>query len=274
MILRRRAAREIRGLTRRLAASAGATMEPRFLIIGTQRGGTTSLYEYLLRHRDVRRPRRKEIHFFDSRFARGLRWYRSQFPVGTFGSTAITGEATPYYLFHPAVPRRVASALPDVKIIILLRDPVARAYSQFQHNISRHPPMPVFEEALEIERRLFEGHGADPAFYDGRQCRLNSYVARGRYAEQLQRWLQAFPREQLLVQRSEDFYREPAACYAEVLDFLGLPPSEAPDIVRYNTSNYAAALCPATASALRDGFREPNRQLSELLDMDFSGWDD
>src|SRR3954447_18625468 len=99
-------------------------MVPDFLIIGAQRAGTTSLFHYLQRHPSVMQSSIKEVHYFDGSYNRGRRWYLSHFPLrrATSGGR-ITGEATPYYLFHPTVPTRVAVDFPDVKLIAILRDP-------------------------------------------------------------------------------------------------------------------------------------------------------
>ncbi|HEX9782521.1 MAG TPA: hypothetical protein VGA56_07280, partial [Opitutaceae bacterium] len=103
---------------------------PDFIILGAQKAGTTSLYAYLLEHPQVLPARKKEVHYFDLRYERGERWYRSHFPSQramqargrSLGNRVITGEATPYYLFYPRAPERVASVVPNAKFIVLLRD--------------------------------------------------------------------------------------------------------------------------------------------------------
>ncbi len=116
-------------------ATAGARRLPDFLVIGAQRAGSTSLFAQLCAHPGVAAPSHKEIHYFDLQSFRGPRWYRSHFPPVASSRGRITGEASPYYLFHPAVPARVAEALPEVRLIALLRDPVARAYSHYQLSV-------------------------------------------------------------------------------------------------------------------------------------------
>src|SRR5437868_6286833 len=109
---------------------------PDFIIIGAQKGGTTSLYNYLITHPGIAPIYVKEPHFFDTSFSKGLVWYRSHFPTRLEKYYAqhfhkldfITGEASPYYLFHPLAPERVAKTLPHVKLILVLRNPVDRAY--------------------------------------------------------------------------------------------------------------------------------------------------
>ncbi len=128
---------------------------PRFLIIGAQRSGTTSRYEYRLVHPRVAPAARKEIHCFDLRFDKGMDWYRAQFPDCAGG--LVTGEASPYYVFHPHVPERVRRHLPDVKLITLLRNPVDRAYSHYQHEVRLEREPLSFEEATEREGERLDG---------------------------------------------------------------------------------------------------------------------
>jgi|SRR5690242_3518862 len=119
---------------------------PHFLIIGAQRCGTTSLFEYLARHPDVAPPSAKELHFFDSEYHKGDAWYRERFP--SLRNGFITGEATPYYIFHPHTPTRVRDWNSKVKLIVLLRNPVDRAYSHYHHEVRLGTESLDFETAL------------------------------------------------------------------------------------------------------------------------------
>ncbi len=208
---------------------------PSFLIIGAQRAGTTSLFRYLLAHPDVAGPSGgdaavwwvKETHFFDEKFTKGVDWYRSFFPLAATreryrkrGHDLQAGEATPYYMFHPAVPARVAATLPDARLIALLRDPVERAYSHYQMMSRTGREKLDFEEAVAAEPErlagveealmsetvqvLPSGHRAH------HQHRHRAYFSRGLYADQLERWLEHFDREQLLVVGTEDLLGPPA----------------------------------------------------------------
>jgi hypothetical protein len=205
------------------AATARPRALPSFIIIGTQKGGTTSLHDYLLAHPDVRPGIGKGIHYFDELYERGPRWYRSNFPILRPGQ--ITGEASPDYMPHRDVPRRVAGLLPDVRLIALLREPVARAHSHYVHNRSKGYELRSFEQAVDDELATLPGESDAAAFDrspDQRARWRDAYVARGFYAEQLDRWRAVFPAEQLLVLRSEDLYADPAATTARACTFLGL----------------------------------------------------
>jgi hypothetical protein len=270
------------------SATRWARMLPSFLVIGAQRAGTTSLFDALRRHPDVRGPTagedfvrlKKEVHFFDHRFDNGIDWYRSFFPL-TFrrrmarrrGGDLVVGESTPYYLFHPEVPARVAATLPDVRLIAVLRDPVERAYSHYQHRRrAGYEKKLSFAEALAAEDRRLAG-GDELLLTDKRYRRHHynhAYFRRGLYAEQLERWLALFPREQLLVLRSEDFFAQPAQIYDEVLDFIGVRPWQNKRFRHRNKASYAP-IDPALRAELEERYAEPNARLAELLGRDF-GW--
>jgi len=249
---------------------------PDFLIIGAQKGGTTSLYSILSQHPQVDEAWKKEIHYFDLRYRRGWPWYRAHFPARAAlqrGGRRWSGEATPYYLFHPHVPRRVREDLPDIKLIALLRDPVARAYSHYNHLVRLgHEPL-SFEEAVRREgERLGDAMSTlerDEWAYSA-ELRNYSYLARGRYADQLERWWAAFPREQLLVLKSEDFYQRPQEIFPKVLDFIGLPRWSPGTFREYNAGSYDQ-MTPALERWLRDHFEPHNQRLYSLLGEDW-GW--
>lgn len=222
---------------------------PDFLIIGVQKGGTTSLYQYLLEHPHIAPAATKEVHFFDLQFDLGEDWYRSQFPSlisrpipsptaapqqpdlpseipDSSPSNPITGEASPYYCFHPLVPQRVANFCPETKLIILLRDPVARALSHYYHERRWGFEDLALATAIDQEAARLAGESdrfaAEP-FYQSYAYQHYSYLARGRYVEQLQAWRSHFPAQQLLVLSSENLYAQPAKTLARVTEFLGLP---------------------------------------------------
>ena len=304
---------KVRARQRLRRATSKARILPGYLILGAQRAGTTSLLNYLLRHPDVCGPAagghevkwsRKEVHFFDERFSRGTDWYRSFFPLAASrrlarlrGGDILAGECTPYYLFHPLVPQRVAATIPDVRLIVLLRDPVDRAYSHYQmmHRSGREKLS--FEDALAAEeKRLAAGGELEAGTVEEAQTgkghrmhhhhRHRAYFARGLYAEQLERWLEHFPHEQLLVIGAEEFFAAPVETCVAVLGFLGLrpydltAPAKGPTTTSPNrpwtereTRNRAAykPIDPALRAVLEQRYAEPNAGLARLLGRDF-GW--
>ena len=259
-------------------------MMPDFIIIGTQKGGTTSLYRYLIEHPCIAPIYIKEPHFFDIYFYKGLHWYRSHFPTAVEKyyvrhiqkHDLITGEASPYYLFHPQAARRVAKTLPKARFIVLLRNPVDRAYSQYQHQTRQEGVEPLtFEEALACEEKRLAGE-EEKLLKDEKYFSFNhrhySYLARSKYIEQLPTWMSIFPGEQFLILRSEDLYTDPKAIVKQTLEFLDLPTSGlSTEYKPFNDARYAQ-MAPATRERLVEYFKPYNARLYEFLGRDF-GWD-
>jgi hypothetical protein len=262
--------------------TARARLLPDFLIIGAQRCGTTSLQRYLIQHPCVAPAFRKEVHFFDRNLRKGTTWYRGHFPSVLFRSYVttvlrrrfMTGEATPAYIFYPHAPQRILETVPRAKLIVLLRNPVDRAYSHYQHEVTNgHEEVP-FEEAIRREPERLRGERekmlADEN-YDSYRYRHYSYLARGLYADQLAVWLSLFPKEQLCIVRSEDFFVDPAGVFRQVLGFLELPGWELPKYRKYNAAEYRG-MDAGTRGRLTEYFAPHNRRLSELVGRDFA-WD-
>ena len=248
-------------------ATSFARPLPDFLIIGAQKAGTTALYSYLRGHPRVTGPSWKEVSFFDRHYARGAAWYRGNFPNALRARRALVGEASPSYLFHPLAPERVAALVPHARLIVLLRDPVDRALSHYHHEVALGRETLPFEDALaceeertrgEVERMLSNSAYFSDAWWN------YTYLARGRYAEQLERWFASFPREQLLVLTSDELSDEPGAAYARVLEFLGTAPHELDSFPRVFDREYPD-MKPQTRRMLAETFSEPNRRLYELL---------
>ena len=246
---------------------------PDFLVLGAQKAGTTALYEYLRRHPQISGPSWKEVSFFDRHWARGESWYRGNFPNVARTRGKHVGEASPSYVFHPLAPRRVQEVVPEARLIVLVRNPVDRALSQYNHEVALgREPLP-FEEALDEEEERLRGEqermAADPRYFS-REWWNHTYKARGRYAEQLERWLAVFPREQLLVLPSDDLGSDPARAHAQVLEFLGASPQRLDSYPRVYEREYEP-MKPETRERLAAEFEEPNRRLYELLGRDL-GW--
>jgi hypothetical protein len=254
---------------------------PDFVIIGTQRGGTTSLYRYLERHPAVLPAvLNKGIHFFDEHFDRGVGWYRSNFPTTPTRafvrrrrgvSRVVTGEASPYYLFHPLAPERASKVVPNGRFIAILRDPIARAHSHYQHEVARGFETLTFEEALEREPARLKGEEermlADPSYFSLTH-QHHSYVARGKYLEQVRRWHSLIDRSQLLILDSADLFGEPDRTFAQVLAFLGLDSFSLPTYEKMNAHMYDR-MSPTALAYLREQFARPNQELFEYLGREF-----
>ncbi|MET3698879.1 sulfotransferase domain-containing protein [Bacillus oleivorans] len=247
---------------------------PDFLIIGAQKCGTTSLYNYLIQHPQIIPAQTKEIHFFDIHFNKGWEWYCRQFPLALKPKeNGITGEASPYYIFHPHAPNRIFDLMPKVKLIILLRNPVDRAYSHY-HLIGRMGKETLsFKAAIQKEesrlkpelKRMLENEN-----YHSTTYQYYSYLARGRYVEQLKTWMNLFPKEQFLIIQSEEFYCNPANTFQRVLEFLGLPRYDLTYYKKDNNGDYPE-LDLQLRNELAEYFKPFNLELYKYLGADF-GW--
>jgi hypothetical protein len=225
---------------------------PSFLGIGTQKGGTTTLHRLLLQHPQVYLPAAKELQFFSLHYALGEAWYADQFAAAAPGQRC--GEITPYYLFHPEAPRRIAGLLPAVKLVVLLRDPVERTLSQVFHSRRLGLEPLELEAALAAEAERLQGVDARLVAVDGRDRshQEHSYLARSRYEQQLARYRQHFAADQLLILRSEDLFSRPEACWLQLQIFLGVDPQPLPLLHRANAGAEEAAAVPL---ALRQQLR-------------------
>ena len=262
----------------RSSGKSAAGMLPEFLIIGAQKSGTTSLYHALVSHAHVVPAFKKELHFFNftNKFAKGSEWYRSNFlpPGSENGRSIITGEASPYYLYHPLAARRASQVVPQAKLIVLLRNPVDRAYSDYQHKFRDGSETLSFEEAIEAEEERIGGERermlADETYLSPNHRRY-SYLTRGIYVDQLKEWHEHFDRGQMLIIKSEDYFARTADVTNLVLDFLELPVWDRKDAEGGKNRGGYDPMSPAVRERLESYFEPHNQRLYEYLGQDF-GW--
>lgn len=221
---------------------------PSFVILGVQKAGTTSLYEYLIQHPQVLPPQKKEIHYFDLNYQYGINWYRSFFPLKSdmekhekvSKKRALTGEATPYYLFYPWSAGRIFEQIPNAKLIVLLRNPIDRAYSHFRQEIRRNTETLSFEMAIESENERLKNERKkvmNDEIYHSPTLQDFSYISRGLYIDQLKAFGRYFSRQQMLILKSESFFEKPQSTYDRVLSFLDLDPMQLENPIAYNAGN-------------------------------------
>ncbi|WP_184080524.1 sulfotransferase family protein [Nocardiopsis mwathae] len=252
-------------------ATRTARALPTFLIVGAQRCGTTSLFKALVQHPQVAGPvLRKGVHYFDTAYGRGAGWYRGHFPTRAAtrargGRPRIeVGESSPYYLFHPLAAERIARDLPGVKVIVLLRDPVERAYSAHSHERARGFETAAFERALDLEEERLAGEEARLRADPGARSHAHQhhgYLARGRYALQLLRLEEHLGRDRMHVMESEDFFATPEPVFAEVERFLGIPHADGIRFDRHN-ARPRADMSEALRRRLTDYFARADEQLA------------
>ena len=262
---------------------------PEFLVIGAKRGGTTSLYFDLLGHPGIlplyppavprlKPEATKGVHYFDSNFIRGEAWYRSYFPTSAnrlrhsrhLGYPSMTGEASPYYLFHPTAVDRAAALVPEARIIAQLRDPVARAHSHWKERRRQDAESLDFLSALDAEPDRLAGERerliADPT-YSSYAWEQQSYATQSEYVEQIRRWVQAFGRDKVHVSFSEDYFADHTQVIGGIHRFLELPAQPAREPTHRNAAG-GDGLDAHTLRRLRARFDAHNHALSALLQVE------
>jgi hypothetical protein len=256
---------------------------PDFVIIGGKKCGTTFLYHLLGQHPLIQPAASKELHFFDALFEEGVEWYRQCFPAPRWeeGRKTVTGEASPY-IANRLAPERMAQVVPEVRLIALLRNPVERAYSDYQMVARKDREHQTFEEAIgpqdpaEAGKTRPLGKEGETSEDEDRAV-LNEdseYLSRGEYIDQLLRWTEFFDREQMLVLKSEDFFDNPQGTLKSVLKFLDLPewePETSELENKRNAGRYEGEIDPATRRRLEEYFEPYNNRLYDFLGTDF-GW--
>ena len=241
--------------------------KPDFLGIGVQKGGTTTLHALLDQHPGVMLPSRKELQYFSLHFNLGQAWYCSQF--ASANSSQLLGEITPYYSFHPLAPQRIWSLCPEVKLILLFRDPVDRTLSHLFHSyrlgLESLPPI----EALQAETaRLLYSTKKVLRGELNQSHQEHSYTSRSCYEVQLSRYEAFFPKEQILILRSEDLFCNPEHTWKDVQNFLELDHINLPYMPRANAGNNEANLIPKSLrESLRFKFRNTYQQMENMYNI-------
>ena len=268
--LRARLSRSVVWKTHRATASRRGL--PDFVIIGGQRCGTTSLYQSLAQHRAIEPSLRKEVHYFDLSFENGLDWYRAHFPLQSRLTESLAFEATPNYLASPGTPEMMHAVIPEVKLIVLLRDPVERAYSSWKLRMYEGSENRTFAAAVEDELSgvTMTYDGVD----DERRRRIArampwSYVEKSRYAEHLGRWLEFFDRDRFLILESESLFADPSSILGEIEAFVGVEHDQGVTLPRKNFTE-ASSIGPSIRQYLGDYFAPHNERLEALTGLSFT----
>lgn len=253
-------------------ATSAWRMSPDFIVVGAQRAGTTTLFRVLSDHPDVVRPTlSKGIGYFDLSYSKGYRWYQAHFPLRSIAmilkkGRAKTFESSGYYLFHPLAAERIAQDLPAVKIVVMVRNPVERAYSAHRHEYVRGFETENFETALELEEERLRGEEdrirEDPEI-ERYNHRHHAYVGRGRYAIQIQRYIDLLGPDQVYIVDADRFFVEIREL-ERLFHWLGLSDWLPTDIQQWNAQKREAML-PSTRAALEEEFRTDDLNLAKLM---------
>jgi hypothetical protein len=239
-----------------------------FIVAGAQKGGTSALDAYLREHPELCLPRRKELHFFDTdaNFAVepiDYAAYHANFDPKP--PQRLLGEVTPAYMYWPTAAERIERYNPAMKLILVLRNPITRAFSQWNMARQNHrEPLP-FLEALRVEPERRRNLPLERA-------KRFTYVERGFYVAQLQRLWEHFPVAQTLIFRSEELLGHPDDVLARVAAFLGIalfPPVEQRSV---HAREYDTTMSSEEKRYLVDVFEHEIHELERLLGWDCSAW--
>lgn len=254
---------------------------PDFVIVGAQRCGTTSLFRALAKHPAMMRNviDAKGVHYFDTSYNQNAAWYFAHFAsqaerdnhAAKVGHKAIVGEASPYYLYHPAGAERMAQTIPNAKIIVLLRDPIKRAISHHLHMVwEGHESVENIDTALDLESDRLVGIEqrlvADRSFVS-RPHQHYSYLARGHYAAQLERLYEHFDPDNVLVMATETLTGDSKSSLSKIQSFIGLEPDSSIDLEKRNASSKFEPR-PETLKRLADEYIDSNKRLSSVVDIE------
>lgn len=249
---------------------------PDFIITGVAKCGTESFWAAMMQHPQIAKPNIHSIHYFDEVYHKNLQWYQAHFPLKKrLSDKLITGEKSTFYISHPYCAERIHKVLPDVKLIVLLRNPVDRAVSQYGHFKSRgYEDLPI-DEAMRQEEERIEPYLStmdDKSVYKaGHPLKVYSYKARGHYAEHLKKYFEFFDRKQMKIIKSERFFSEPDDVLKETFEFLGINSDvKIPDLRPVNTRKRKENVPDSTYDYLEEYFAPHNKKLQELLGEDFT----
>ena len=252
---------------------------PDFLVIGAKRCGTTSLYQHLPEHPCISKSPHDNMGFFNDNFHLGVNWYKSFFPT-TFTRNKIKSkfggflafDVTTKYMEEESTANNVYQTKPNMKIIIILRNPVDRAYSQYHLSVRQTAERRSFEDVVEenmnrLNKESHEHYEIKPKF----SAKEDNYLKKGLYALQLRYWLKIFPRENILTVSTEEFESNQQIIYNKIFEFLNISKFEVKNTKKMQKGNYPP-IKSETRNLLLDYFRQHNHELFELINMKFD-WD-
>ena len=256
--------------------TASMRVLPDFIIIGSMKCGTTSLYYDICEHPCTLAAAYDEIGFFDSNFHLGINWYRSMFPrkkqiedVRRKEGTAITGEDTPFYFWNPIAAKRIKKLLPNIKLITILRNPIDRAYSEYQDWAGRESNPPSFATVVENELNIQRKY---PSLITEENFKVfnqkNSHLLKGVYVDQLKIWRELFPKEQIFTLSTENLNSEPIAALELVFQYLNLSDYKIKNPQHRKQKKYVP-MNPQTRKLLIEFFKPHNERLFKFIGKKF-----
>jgi hypothetical protein len=263
-------------------ATSSIRILPDFIIIGSSKSGTWAIHNYLLQHPDIDYSARN-IHFFEYAYSNKISWYKSHFPTKLYKSLVesihkrkcLMSEHTSTYLHHPLIPQRVKDGIPDVKLIVSLRNPIDRAYSNYHMFVRIGTEKRTFEDAVFSELKRIEIIKENDNFQiknpNFSNCVESNYLRHGTYVDKLENWLKSFRREQFCIVENKDLSKNPQQVLDKIFEFLNVPHFKLRQEERWNVGEYKK-MKESTRKTLQDFFKPYNERLYKLLSQNFS-WD-
>lgn len=251
---------------------------PSFIIVGAVRCGTTSLYYNICEHSSVLPASYDEIGFFDSNYELGISWYKSMFPtkfeikkIKSKTGNSITGEDTPFYFWDKKSIQRIKKNIPKIKLIVLLRNPIDRAYSNYHLGVRLGSESLSFEDSIKKEIQLLEKENSFENDEIKKFLRPRSYIAKGLYYQQIKNWFDVFSKDQILVLNTENLSDKPNQTLKQIFEFLDLPNEKIQNIQNRKVGNYQK-MNKDTREYLKKIFKPQNEKLFKILGREFE-WD-
>jgi len=245
---------------------------PDFLVIGAKRCGTTSLYEYLGQHPCIKKSSHDHIGFFDDNFHLGIGFYKSFFPTifekkffEFKNGKLLTNDVTSSYIQNSQTATKIFQTLPDKKIIVILRNPIDRAYSEYNLDLRANPDIQSFETIIQNEIDNMEDKN------DGEVIQNKHYLKRGIYFDQLKPWFELFPKKNILILSTEKFGEDANNIFNIIFKFLNLENYNIKNSKRMQKGTYTK-LNSKTREKLLKFYKLKNNQLYDLINEKFD-WD-
>ena len=238
-------------------------LAPNFMIIGASKCGTTSLFFYLSQHPQILTPHKKEIDFFNHNFDLGLSWYLAQFPAIADGKQFITGEASPFYLYDSLARARIEQLFPNMKLIMMLRDPVKRTISEYYHAVNHDLEQRSLSEIIDLEKELLATKPRSEVMESF------GYLFNSIYLDKIAKWQANFPQKNILIIDSEFFFEHTEVVMQQIWQFLDLPAIALAEHIRYNVGSYSP-VSQQIERQLQEFFAPYNRELTAYLNRSFS----
>lgn len=255
--------------------TASYRLLPNFLIVGTQKGGTTSLYHYLTQHDNIDKSPIKEINYFNLLNSQHINEYKHYFPLRIntlFNSKLICGEATPDYIIYPQIPKLIKETIPNVKIIMLLRNPVDRLFSHYSHNLMMNREWLTLNEAIDFEDKRI-GKNKINIFTNKNDMIKNysnySYINKGLYYEQISYFKECFEDDKLLILQSEKLFKNPLEITNLCLQFLNLSKLDKIEAEPQNTRKVKIDIDKKLYQRLKEFYNPHNEKLYKMINQRF-----